>query len=126
MMAKSVFTRNAPEPVGPYSQAVVQGGYIFCSGQLGIVPESGSLVSDSASQQAEQVLKNLREVLIACSSDLSRVVKVTLYLTDLRDFSSVNEVYARYLGDTRPARTTVQVQALPKGALVAMDAMASL
>jgi 2-iminobutanoate/2-iminopropanoate deaminase len=126
MMAKSVFTRNAPEPVGPYSQAVVQGGYIFCSGQLGIVPESGSLVSDSASQQAEQVLKNLREVLIACSSDLSRVVKVTLYLTDLRDFSSVNEVYARYLGDARPARTTVQVQALPKGALVAMDAMASL
>jgi len=126
MMAKSVFTRSAPEPAGPYSQAVVQGGYVFCSGQLGIVPESGSLVSDSASQQAEQVLKNLREVLIACSSDLSRVVKVTLYLTDLRDFSSVNEVYARYLGDVRPARTTVQVQALPKGALVAMDAIAFL
>jgi 2-iminobutanoate/2-iminopropanoate deaminase len=126
MMAKSVFTSNAPEPIGPYSQAMVQGGYVFCSGQLGIVPVSGSLVSDSASQQAEQALKNLREVLVACNSDLGRVVKVTLYLTDLRDFSSVNEAYARYLGDVRPARTTVQVQALPKGALVAMDAIASL
>jgi len=126
MMARSVFTHNAPEPIGPYSQAMVQGGYVFCSAQLGIVPGSGSLVSDSASQQAEQALNNLREVLVACNSDLGRVVKVTLYLTDLRDFSSVNEVYARHLGNVRPARTTVQVPALPKGALVAMDAIASL
>lgn len=126
MTIRRVLTRDAPEPLGPYSQAVVHGGYVFCSGQVGIVPGTGELISGSVSEQAEQALENLREVLRASGSDISMVLKVTLYLADIRDFSAVNAVYARFLGDAKPSRTTIQVSALPKDALVAVDAIAFL
>ena len=119
-----VATTRAPQAIGPYSQAVVTGGFVFASGQIALHPETGEMVGSTAAEQAEQVLRNLQAVLQAAGSGLDHVVKTTIYLADMGDFGQVNEVYARHFGDHRPARATVAVAALPKGALVEIEAIA--
>jgi 2-iminobutanoate/2-iminopropanoate deaminase len=122
-----VFASAAPTPVGPYSQAIVSGGLVFASGQIPIDPASGKLVEGEIEAQAERVLDNLRAVLEAAGSSLDHVVRASVYLVDLSVFPRVNAVYARYFtADPKPARTTVQVAALPLGARVEIDAIATL
>ncbi len=121
---QSVVSEEAPRPIGPYSQAIVVGEFVFCSGQLGLDSKSGGLAGTDAPAQAERAIKNLKAVLETAGSGLDLVLKVTLYLKDMRDFSAVNEVYARHFGTAKPARSTIEVSALPKGALVELDAIA--
>ena len=118
-------TTNAPAAVGPYSQAIVSGGFVFTSGQLPLDPASGALVSGSIRAQTEQAIANLRAVLEAAGSDLGRVVKTTCYLTKLSDFAAFNEVYASYFPHA-PARSCVEVSALPRRAAVEIEAVALL
>jgi 2-iminobutanoate/2-iminopropanoate deaminase len=117
-------TSRAPLPIGPYSQAVSHGDLVFCSGQIPVDVGSGMIAADDASMQAEVVLKHLGEVLRAAGSDYNAVLKTTVFLCDMADFAAVNEVYARYFGEARPARSTVAVAALPKGARVEIEAVA--
>jgi len=121
-----VKTDQAPAAIGPYSQAVASGGFLFCSGQIALDPKTGELVGTTAAEQALRVLANLKAVLEAGGSELGRVIKTTIFLADMADFAAVNEVYAAAFGDHRPARATVAVKALPKGALVEIDAVAGL
>ena len=122
-----VLTSAAPAPVGPYSQAVVSGGFVFASGQIPLDPVSGRMVTGEIEAQAERVLDNLRAVLETAGSSLDRVVKTTVYLTDLALFPRMNAVYARYFAaDPKPARSTIQAAALPLGAQVEIDAIATL
>ncbi len=121
---KIIETRKAPAAVGPYSQAVDVGGFVFVSGQIPLDPATGALVPGDTAQAAEQVLKNLSAVLEAAGLALHHVVKTTVYLTDLGDFAAVNEVYGRFFKPPYPARACVQVGALPKGARVEVDAIA--
>jgi 2-iminobutanoate/2-iminopropanoate deaminase len=126
-LKRVVFASAAPTPVGPYSQAIVSGGLVFASGQIPIDPASGKLVEGDIEAQAERVLDNLRAVLEAAGSSLDHVVRASVYLVDLSVFPRVNAVYARYFtADPKPARTTVQVAALPLGARVEIDAIATL
>ncbi len=122
-----ISTREAPEAIGPYSQAIEcrPARLLFLSGQIPIDPRSGAMVGADAAEQARQVLKNLDAVLLAAGLARWNVVKTTIYLADLSDYAAVNEVYAEYFGNHRPARATVQVAALPKGALVEIDAIAA-
>lgn len=120
----TIATDAAPAAIGPYSQAIKAGNLLFCSGQIPIDPESGELVGDNARMAAEQVLRNLRAVLVAAGAEMSNVVKTTVYLQNMADFTAVNEVYGRHFGDAKPARACVEVAALPKGALVEIDAIA--
>lgn len=124
--AKTVYTPEAPKPIGPYSQAVAAGNFVFCSGQLGLDPIGGELVGETAAEQAERAILNLKAVLVRAGSELSHVIKVTLYLKDMNDFAEVNEVYGRHFIEMKPARTTVAVSQLPKGALVELDAIAEV
>jgi len=119
-----VRTENAPEPVGPYSQAVVVGNLVWTSGQIGIDPQTGKLVSGGIETETEQVLKNLVAVLAAAGSGLDRVIKTTIFITDMNEFARVNAIYARYFQEPYPARSTVQVSALPKGAAVEIEVVA--
>lgn len=121
-----VSTDAAPAAIGPYSQAVVAGGVVYCSGQIGLDPATGELVSGGVEAEAERVLTNLAAVLEAAGADFSRVTKATIYLADMADFAAVNEIYARHLGEARPARATVAVASLPKGARIEIDAVAIL
>jgi len=126
-MKKVVFAPTAPTPVGPYSQAIVAGGFVFASGQIPIDPASGKLVEGEIEVQAERVLQNLRAVLEAAGSSLDHVVRASVYLVDLAVFPRVNAVYGRYFrADPKPARTTIQVAALPLGAQLEIDAIATL
>ncbi len=125
-MNEIISTENAPGAIGPYSQAVKVGGMIFCSGQIPINPVTGEFVSHAVSEQTEQVLKNLREVLGAAGADFSHVVKTTVFLADMSDFSEMNEVYAKYFGENEPARATVQAARLPRDAKVEIDCIAVL
>jgi 2-iminobutanoate/2-iminopropanoate deaminase len=126
-MSKSVvYSQNAPPPIGPYSQAVRAGELLYCSGQIPIDVTTGELVSGGIEAQTRQVLTNLREVLKAGGAGFEHVVKTTIYLTDLRDFADVNRVYGEFVGTPAPARATVQVSALPKGAAVEIDAVAHI
>ena len=125
MHKKSITTAAAPAAIGPYSQAVRAGQLLFVSGQIPL-DEHGQLVSGSIEAQTARVLENLRAILSAGGAGLEHVVKTTIYLTDLTDFAAVNGVYARYFSEPFPARATVQVAALPKGANVEIDAVASL
>lgn len=115
---------NAPQPVGPYSLAVTAGGFVFTSGQIGLVPETGAMIGAEVTAQTEQVLRNLAAVLDAAGCSFADVVKSTIFLTDLGDFAVVNDLYSRALGDARPARSTIQVAALPKGACVEIEMIA--
>ena len=117
-------TDKAPAPIGPYSQAILAGNELFCSGQIAIDPASGELRGSDAAAQTEQVLRNLGAVLEAAQMNYSNVVKTTIFLVDMNDFSAVNEVYAKYFDVAKPARSTVAVAALPKGARVEIDAIA--
>ncbi len=121
---KKIETSQAPAAIGPYSQAVRAGDYVFCSGQIPLIPETGEMVIGGVVEQARQVLSNLLQVLRAAGVDFGSVVKTTIYLVDLGDFAIVNEIYAEVCADVAPARATVQVAALPKGALVEIDAVA--
>ncbi|MEE2678257.1 MAG: RidA family protein [Myxococcota bacterium] len=122
---KSVCSEDAPAPVGPYSQAVVRDGLVFVSGQIPLDPATGHLVTGDIETQVRRVLENLHAVLRAAGSELGRVLRTTIYLTDLDDFQRVNAVYAEFFADEpQPARSTVQVAALPLGARVEVDCIA--
>ena len=121
---RSIETPGAPRAIGPYSQAIVAGGLVFASGQIGLDPRSGELVEGGPGAQTERVLLNLTAVLEAAGSGLDRVVKTTVYLARLGDFEVMNQVYERSFGSARPARATVEVSGLPKGALVEIEAVA--
>ena len=120
-----VLTRNAPSPVGPYSQAVVYGDLVFLSGQIPLDPQTGKPCGDSIEDQAEQVLRNLEAVLNAAGGSWESVLRVTVYMTQLEDFARFNAVYERMLRGAKPARSTVQVSALPLGVKLEIDAIAS-
>jgi 2-iminobutanoate/2-iminopropanoate deaminase len=125
MKREIISTSEAPKAIGPYSQAVrVEGMFLFTAGQIPLEPVSGELVGKTAAEQAEQALKNLQAVLKAGGSDLAHVVKTTVFLQSMSDFAAVNEVYARFFPKNPPARSTVAVAALPKGALVEIEAVA--
>ena len=124
-MRSSVTSTDAPAAIGPYAQAVSVGGFLYTSGQIGLDPQTGEMVSGFEAQ-ARQVLANLRAVLAAAGCSFSDVVKATVYVTDLADFPRLNQLYGEAMGDHRPARSTVQVAALPKGGLVEIDLVAKL
>jgi 2-iminobutanoate/2-iminopropanoate deaminase len=121
-----VRTEQAPAPFqgAPYSQAIQAGDLIFVSGQLALAPGAQEMVGDTIEEQTEQVFRNLSAILAAAGSSLDRLVKTTVYLTDLGNFQGMNEVYARHVGDDPPARATIGVSALPSGALVEIEAVA--
>jgi len=121
---RTVFSPNAPSPIGPYRQAVAIGAMVFCSGQIAIDPATGKLAGDDVETQTRQALENLGEVLRAAGLSFADIVKTTLFLVDMADFSAVNAIYARYLGRSAPARSTVAVAALPLGAKIEIDAIA--
>jgi 2-iminobutanoate/2-iminopropanoate deaminase len=123
-MKKIVSTNDAPAAVGPYSQAVRVGQFVFTAGQIPLDPKSGVIVSEDISEQARRVLDNLTAVLAAENLTFSHIVKTTIFLTDMNDFQAVNEVYAKYFSDQPPARSTVAVSALPKGARVEIECIA--
>lgn len=123
---RAVSTTEAPAAIGPYSQAIVCGGLVFTSGQIALDPATGELDGASPGEQTARVMANLAAVLEAAGASLSDLAKTTIFLTDLAAFGEVNEAYARALGEHRPARSTVQVAALPKGALVEIEGVAAL
>ena len=124
-MSKQVIaTAKAPAAVGPYSQGIIAGGLVFTAMQIPLVPGSGELASGGIEAQTRQVLDNVQAVLEAAGSSLARAAKVTVYLADLTDFGAVNELYATYFPDAPPARAVVEVAGIPKGALIAMEAVA--
>lgn len=120
-----IYTKNAPFPVGPYSQAVKANGFVYCSGQIAIDPHSNEVLKDAPIEtQTEMCLKNLSEVLKAAGSSLQKVIKVNIYLIDMEDFGAVNEIYTRYFSETKPARACVAVKELPKEVSVEIEAIA--
>ena len=123
---RAVHTDRAPAAIGPYSQAVAANGFLFTAGQIPLDPATGQVIAGDVSAQTERVLDNLGAVLEAAGTSWSAVVRTTVFLHDMNDFPAVNQVYARVLGTARPARSTVQVAALPRGVLVEIDAIAVL
>jgi 2-iminobutanoate/2-iminopropanoate deaminase len=119
-----VATDRAPQAIGPYSQAIVSHGLVFTAGQVALDPASGEVVPGGVTEQTARVLENVRAILVAAGSDLDRVVKTTVFLTDMADFAAMNEVYAKAFRGHRPARSTVAVAALPRGVRVEIDAVA--
>ena len=126
MPLKTVLTDKAPQAIGPYSQAIIANGWLFAAGQIAIDPANGQVIKGDVKAQTERVLANLAAVLAAGGASWRHVVKTTLFLQDINDFPVVNETYGRILGESRPARSTVQVSGLPRGALVEIDAVAEL
>lgn len=124
-MLEKVSTADAPAAIGPYSQAIKAGGFVFTSGQIALDPATGTLVGQEIGDQAEQVMKNLAAVLRAAGSSFENVVKTTCFLNDMADFAAFNQVYSKYI-TTAPARSCVAVRELPKGALVEVEAVALL
>ena len=124
-MLEKVSTANAPAAIGPYSQAIKTGEFVFTSGQIALDPATGNLVGQDITEQAEQVMKNLAAVLKAAGSSFENVVKTTCFLNDMADFAAFNQVYSKYI-TTAPARSCVAVRELPKGALVEVEAVALL
>jgi 2-iminobutanoate/2-iminopropanoate deaminase len=122
---KHVATDEAPQPIGPYSQAVVAGGFLFVSGQVPIDPATGELIQGDIAQQTERVLQNLLAILRQARMGPEHVVKTTIFLADMGDFAKVNEVYGRYFSKELPARSTVQVAALPKNARIEIEVIAT-
>lgn len=119
-----VYTKGAPEPIGPYSQAIQAQGLLFVSGQLPINPVTGEIAGDSFASQVRTVLENLKAVIEAGGSDLNRVCKVTIYLADMKKFNEMNTIYDEYFRTSRPARACVEVSGLPRDAAIEMDAVA--
>ena len=124
-MAKKISTDKAPAAIGPYSQAVVAGGFVYTSGQIPIDPASGTIEAKGIDAQTEQVMKNLGEVLAAAGASFESAIKTTCFLADMADFAAFNEVYARYFTE-KPARSCVAVKALPKGVLVEVEVIAEI
>jgi len=123
-MKKAVYTKSAPEPVGPYNQAIVWNNLVFTAGQIAIDPASGNIVEGGVQEQTRQVLKNLEAVLKAAGSGLEYVIKTTVFLKNMNDFSAMNDVYATFFTDTPPARSAVEVARLPKDVLVEIECVA--
>lgn len=123
-MKEIISTENAPGAIGPYSQAIKTGGFVFCSGQIPIDPATGEFVAGGVAEQTEQVLKNLSAVLEAAGADLNHVVKTTVFVADMNDFVAMNEVYARFFSENKPARATVQAARLPRDARVEIECIA--
>jgi 2-iminobutanoate/2-iminopropanoate deaminase len=117
-------TEDAPQAIGPYSQAVAAGGFVFLSGQIPLDPATGQFVEGGIAEQTEQVLRNLSKVLEAAGTSLARVVKTTVFLADMSDFAAMNEVYGRFFSENAPARSTVQAARLPRDARVEIDVIA--
>ena len=124
MTREAVQTENAPKAIGPYQQAIKANGFIYTAGQIPIDPKTANFVEGDISAQTRQVLENLKAVLEAGGSALDRVVKATVFLKNMADFTAMNEVYAQYLGSAKPARSTVAVAELPRGALIEIDLVA--
>ncbi|MEO7822059.1 MAG: RidA family protein [Gemmatimonadaceae bacterium] len=124
MTLRQISTDKAPSAIGPYSQAVIANGFLFTAGQIALDPATGQIVGGGIVEQTERVMENLQAVLTAAGVTWQDVVKTTVYLHDLSHFPTVNEIYGKWLGDARPARSTVQVPGLPRGALVEIDAIA--
>ena len=124
MTRESVQTDKAPKAIGPYEQAIKANGFIYTAGQIPIDPKTANIVEGDISAQTRQVLENLKAVLEAGGSSLDRVVKATVFLKNIADFAAMNDVYAQYLGSAKPARSTVAVAELPRGALVEIDLVA--
>lgn len=120
---KVIQSESAPKVVGPYSPAIEHGNFVFCSGQIGIDPSTGELV-EGIENQTKQVVENLQQVLLATELDLDHVVKTTIFLASMSDYSTVNEIYGSYFTEHKPARSTVQVARLPMGALIEIEAIA--
>ena len=123
-MKEIIFTEKAPKPIGPYSQAIKVGNFLFISGQIPVDPESGKLVEGDIGAQTHQVLKNIRAIVEAAGGTLNNVVKVTVYLDDMDDFAEMNEVYSQYFSESKPARTTIEVSRLPKNVKIEIEAIA--
>lgn len=123
---QKIETTSAPKAIGPYSQAVVHNGFLFVSGQLPLDPDTGNISGTTSAEQARQCLENLKAIAEAAGADTTRVVKTTVLLADLTEFAAVNDVYASYFSDPFPARACYQVAALPKGALVEIEAIVAL
>lgn len=122
---KAIHTDNAPAAIGPYSQAIEVNGFIFASGQIPIDPKTGNLVEKDIRKQTLQAITNAGNILKAAGTDLSKVVKTTVYLADMNDFTAMNEIYAQYFSEPYPARLAVAVKDLPKGALVEVEVLAA-
>ena len=123
-MREVIATTNAPQAIGPYSQAIKAGGMVFCSGQIALDPATGTISGGDVAQQTERVLQNIAAVLAAAGSGFDRVVKTTVFLKNMGDFVAMNEVYGRYFKTAPPARSTVEAARLPKDALVEIDVIA--
>lgn len=123
---RAITTPKAPEPVGPYSQAIILDSIVYCSGQLGIDPATGELVTGSVADQTRQCMKNLAAVLEAAGTDFSHAVRATIYITSMGDFPAVNAAYGEFLTEPFPARATIEVGALAKGAAVEIDVIAQI
>ena len=123
-MKQIVQTENAPQAIGPYSQAIVSGNFIYTSGQIPLDPRTGEFVEGGIAEQTEQVLRNLSAVLEAAGSDLSRAVKTTVFLADMTDFAEMNTVYGKFFGENAPARSTIQAARLPRDARVEIEVVA--
>lgn len=123
-MKQRVQTDKAPQAIGPYSQAIKTGGFVFASGQIAIVPQTGDLIAGGIAEQTEQVLKNLTAVLEAAGSSLDQVVKTTVFLLDMTEFGAMNEIYGRFFTGEPPARATVQAARLPRDARVEIEVIA--
>jgi len=126
MECKVVQTDRAPAAIGPYSQAIAAATWLFVSGQLGIEPETGELVSPDFALQARQALENLRQIVLAAGSDLNQVTAVDVFVTNIENFVEFNKIYAEYFSEHRPARAVVEVSALPRGACVEIKCIATL
>ena len=124
-MKKVISTAEAPQAIGPYSQAIEAGGFVFVSGQIPLIPATGELVEGSVEVQTARVLENLKAILEAAGSSLESVVKTTVYITNMGDFAKVNGIYGQYFQENPPARVCVEVSKLPKGALVEIDVIAA-
>lgn len=126
-MSRSVIkTSNAPAPVGPYSQAITSGNLLFISGQIPLDPETGELAGTSFAEQCHQVLLNLKSILQAGGSGLDQVLKVTIFMTNLSQFGELNKIYSEYFDESKPSRSCVEVNSLPKGVDIEMDAIAQI
>ena len=126
MSIKIVHTADAPSAIGPYSQGVVANGFLFTAGQIAIDPTSGQVISGDVRAQTERVMSNLAAVIATVNATWKDIVKTTVFIHDMNDFPAINEVYGRALGDARPARSTVQVSALPRGVLVEIEAVVAI
>ena len=126
MANRTIDTPNAPKAIGPYSQGVIAGGLLFTAGQIALDPATGTIVDGDVVAQTRRVLANLEAILFAAGARWTDVVKTTVFLQDMADFARMNDVYAEVLGSARPARSTVQVSALPRGVLVEIDAVVAV